>query len=534
MAKMTNAPSAAIEVKRSPRWARAERAEQYYDSQQYDGLYPWEARKPLKLRKPRIVVPLLKTTIKRLLSFTWGGSRFPSITIDHDAEDDATDDVGPVLDKESGEKLTKYARRFVKEAGLEYCIREASRKAVLTSSCAVILGVRDGGHFEWKIESGKHCTPTYATTGDRAAVDKLEIVYVIEKPEPTASGGYKIQSYWYRRVVDTMRDVTFQLVPYRAGTVPLPEQWIEDPENTVDHGFGFCPVYWLRIAPENNDDIDGSMLIDPELYSMIDRINYGLSSRDRAVEYFSDPQFLRIGVEQGERDKWARNPSAFWDVEKENDVKILEMKGNGQETTATHLKDLKAMWCEAIGVILDKAETIKGDISGVVLEYLYAPMIAVAADLRHDLGEQAFAGIINIAFRIVVSLAKRKETVLIKGTTQATKLMIAAQINDEWRPFGITIDWQPYFAPSATDVNMRVQSSIAAKEGGLITQRSATQYIQGPFSIEDLDGEIDQLETEKAAAQEDMIDMMHQTKGPPESAPTPKNKQGAQEKPGRS
>lgn len=519
-------------VGKSERWKTAALAERYYESKQYEGLWDWYAKKPLRLRKPRIIVPLFRTTINRLASFIWGGSRLPIVSVVPNPST-PDDDIGPVIEDEDAKQLSSFVQVLIEAGRLERCMIEVTKKALTTSSCAAILGVTSG-NIVYQVESGKHCTPTFSKSSPNV-VEKLEIVYHVEQDEPNAAGTITKKKYWYRRIVSSELDVTYNLVPYVKGRSPNWDLYGTDPEKTYKHGFGFCPVVWFRTIPTCDDPIDGRMVIDPELFSMVDRLNYGLSMRDRAMEFFSDPQWIRKGVSRGEREALAKTPGNVWDLEKDAEVSIVEMTGAGQDAVTEHLKDLRQRWCEAVGVVIDQNDNVRGDISGVVLEYLYAPMIALTSELRLDLGNDGYLVLINMLLRMTASIIERGEDLFVNGARAATKLMQAAQLGGPWQPFRMRIEWAPFFAPSATDIFQRVQATTTAVQGGLISGSTGTTAMQAVFPVKDLETEREAIEKEKAEQGELMSQMSGVSKAwQTRKAGTglPKGKQGS-EKPGK-
>lgn len=479
----------------SERWRAAKLAEAYYLSRQYDRLRPWSAGGALSTRRPREVVPLYKTSVDTLVRFTWGGSRFPRVVVGATTKEGVDrSEVGPLIDDEGARELMTFAVNLIKQSRLDRCALEYSRLACITGSAAVIIGTRNG-YLCYGIEPGYHCTPVFEED-DARCVSRLEVLYQFEREEqssPTTSGK---TLYWFKRTIDDVEDVIYKPVEVREGVDPV---FVRDPDKSVVHGLGFCPVRWVRVNPLSPNALDGQPVIDPALYPLLDRINYVYSQCSRAVEYTLDPQWVRKNVSPAAREELQKNPSKIWDIadESENkkaEIEMVEAKGTGSEAAIEHLKELTQRFYESVGIVLsamDKMST-RGNVSGVVLEYLHAPMISVASELRKDLGDDAFCDIVNTAMRVVMTQLEAGKDVWVQGARKAAKDIKAAQIDGPWLDLPIRLQWGRFFSPTAQDIGTTVQAAGLAR-GVLVSQEAATRLVSDYFSVTDIDSEVDQL-----------------------------------------
>lgn len=483
----------------SQRYRDATRGEQYYLSLQYEDLQPWTADAPLFERKPRIVVPLYRETVDQVVRFVWGRAAFPKTIVR--PTKDATKkqqrfDVGPVLDQEQAEAVTSFLDAVVDAAGLARMAKEMSNKALVGRSCAVVIGVA-GGYVTYHVEPGKHCTPTFDPKRP-GALKSLEIVYQHMKEETTFDGvGVRSALFWYRRTIDEQRDVTYQEIRVSSGVQP---KWVEDPEKTVEHKLGFCPVRWVMGFKDSSDQIDGAPLIDPSLYPMLDGVNYLTSKRQTAAEYGAEPQPWRSGMIDDEGGETKKSVQEIWDLDKEGSVGFLEAKGNGAATASETLKDLTRSFREACGVVKTDPEVASGKISGVVLELLYEPLIAVATDLRGDLGKDGYTGVLGLILRAICTVVARGEDVWIPGVTEAVDILASAQLRGVWLDPPMMIEWPPFFSDSPQDLLNRVQSANQAVQGRLLSEKSATRFLAPSFGVRDADAEGEQIEEESTEA----------------------------------
>jgi hypothetical protein len=385
-------------------------------------------------------------------------------------------------------------------------VGEYSRKALVTSSCAVLLSLK-GGRLCYYVEDGKHCTPTWREDNPRQ-VESLDICYQFERQEQIAgSQQSRTVKYWFRRIIDEQNDTVYNIVPV-TGAMPV---WTVDASKSTSHGLGFCPVVWVRTLPMSSDSIDGCPVIDPALYRLLDRVNYVYSLRGRSVEYNLDPQWVRKNVPIAQRQGLQKSAGKVWDLEDQKDapadIKLIEADGSGAVTASELLGDLRKRFSEAVRIVIADPDAASGrNISGVVLEYLHAPMIALASDLRKDLGDDALGDLINVALRMICVVKQRGEDVFIQGVSKAVKIMTTAQLGGPWLEFPVRLQWGRFFSPSGDEISMLVQSATAAKTAGLVSSAKATQMVADLFGVVDVGAELDTIDDEKQQAQQDALE----------------------------
>lgn len=476
-------------------------AELYYLSKQYDGKKAWEDKSvPLRERKPRIIVPIFRETVEAVDRFLWSGHRFPNAVVNATRGDDQADDddeIGPALNAEQAEQLTRFLAALIRNGRIPQAVREYTTSALKTTSAAVVVGVQ-AGYVNCYVHTGKDCTPTFDPKNPREVIE-LDVQYQYPKEEPIPGSIAKRDVlYWYRRTITTQRDICYQEVKVVAGQQP---QWIEDPEKSVDHGLGFCPVVWVRTFGDCTDPVDGKPLIDPALYPLLDAINYTVSQRQRAIEYGLDPQPYRKGVPLGEREELRKNPGQVWDLPDEAEVGFLEAQGTGTERANVHLDDLKAAFREAVGVVKMNPEVTSRNVSGVALSLLYAPLISLASDLRVDLGDEAYVSLLGMALRVVTTLVQDKGLdVWVPGVKKATATLKAAQLGGVWLNPPITLEWPAFFDETEQDKQFRVAYTNAAVQGKLVSAKTGTRQLAQVFSVEDPAAEQDAIDDEAEAA----------------------------------
>ena len=486
----------------SKRYRLAALAEKYHLGLQYEGLKDWYADAPMRERRPKILIPLFAEAVRDMGSFVWGGEKFPVArvvsTIDPNDPPDA-DEIGPLVDADTAGMLSSFLAKMVEAGELDRMAREFTDRALVSSSAGIVIGCQ-AGFLSWQVYAGKDCTPTWSKSHPRR-LERMEIVYRYPKEEPSPWGSYgKPVEYWYRRVIDEQRDVTYVEVPVKNGQ--MQPEWQEDPEKTVEHGLGWCPAHWVRTFPDSMDPIDGRMLVDPQLYPLLDDVNYIASQRSRAAAYSADPQLLRYGVPESQRENLAKSPGRVWDFPIEAKLDALELSGKGPEIATAHLEDFAQRFREAIGVVKSDPKTTAGNLSGVVLEFLHRPMISLAGTLRHDLGSRGYEAVLNMAMRLCADMVERGLTVWVPGVNRAARIIRSVQRGPVWLDFDLTLDWPPYFPLTQEEQAARVQTAMTANGAGLWSKRTAVQYVAAVGNIKDADAEIAAIDGDQAKAQE--------------------------------
>jgi hypothetical protein len=483
----------------SQRYQDASLAEMYCAGTQYDGLPgPDDTSVPIRQRRPRVIVPLLKEAVDEIIRFTWGGHNFPSLSIEATRSDDdveRADEIGPRLDKEQAEKLTRFVRAMMRSSQLAQAVKEASRKAAVGRSALLLLQCRNG-YLTTHTELGKHCTPTWDPDRPRR-LKSVDITYQHPKDVEVTPGTWKVLQYWYKRVIDEQRDIVYEEVLVVPGVKPT---WVEDKEKTVDHGLGFCPAVWFKPLSDDVNQIDGQPIVDPQLYPLIDDVNYTISQRSRSIKFITDPQPVVTGVDEDEGD-FAKNPGKPWYLPTGADAKYIEMTGVGAVRASEHATDLVERFRDAVHYVKANPETTSGNISGVVLEFLHAPMIALAADLRSDFGNNGLVIAVAVMLQMVVAIWDRGQAVWIQGVGEAVEILKAAQLSGVWLDPPVCIHWAPYFPETAGDKQTKVTYTTSAQQAGFISRSTATKHLASVFGVEDHEAEQDEVDEDEAEAQ---------------------------------
>jgi hypothetical protein len=510
----------------------------YFDSTQYDGkpdFFTGEKANgevvPLRERKPIIIYPLAKNAVQQVVRFCWGEGRFPKLKVEPVTAADAVGAVG--LDENEAAELSKGIAEIIKRWRVRSVMRQVMTTALARRSSCAVFSVRQGRvvidtpdpHVCWPVFQGGH------PDGDVAS---LTICYQTDMMVEDPKLGLTYKRVWFRRDYDETRIIEYKPVEVRAGQKP---DWRV--ESFVDHGFGFCPVVWFRNLPASSDALDGQSLYE-EMFDEFDALNFAYSQRHRGVHIFGVPQPWETGVadddgpeadgrraessaagfqkfpgvakKSGAMKASARRmaPDAMWSYQNDKaQVGLLEVSGAAFDTATKHVDDIRARCNEAMSVVLAGLDNAMGkgtEVTAKLLTLLYAPLLSLVDELRDACWwDDGLLKLLSMCMRILI--ATGGEGMLLPGAKKLADLAgrFVVETTDGrqmWMPPTITPIWGDYFTPSAAEVTADVTSAQLAKDSGLITAKTGTQFVAPHFGVEDVAAEVEAVASaaeEKAA-----------------------------------
>lgn len=427
----------ALRANTSPRYKRLEELEQWVAGTWYQarGLCNWwDDRDPLWDRAPCIVYPAAEIAIQSYVDLILGEKRFPQIT-SNPGEDSGEEETG------LGEDASGTLDRFIAEHHKLCRFRAHARSALAASmgcgTAVAIHGVRDGRPFADLIPA-KWGTPQFDVHGQPTA---LEIRYpYLEEYRMPSSGKWAVRAKLYRRVIDAAMDTTF--LPADANEAGREPEWQRDPQRTIPHGLGFCPVVWYPFmrgcVPVNV--IDGKA-IHATVTDEMRQHDIALSQKHRGA-LLSEGQIVEIGVdadhnptglgrmplvrstEQGgapsadnplrggyfdgatsTQNARKRGPTYPWRYpDPQTKVDWLAYPTSSLDAQDKNAKDLRTKLMELLGVVLLDHESMQGvrQLSGRFVESIRERQIDRADQYRDDLQEGFLMPSIQMQLRIAL------------------------------------------------------------------------------------------------------------------------------------
>ena len=289
----------------SPRYYRIDNLERWFDGNAYEGKWPWlnesEKAPPLLERAPCIVYPIAQSAALSNIDLILGEGRFPILTTNPGeddtawAEEDGEDSTNAGLNQEDSQFFDRFLNEIYRSSRFRSIAREALLQAHRSGTVCTLFGTRQGAPFAENIPA-KWCEPKFDNFG---AVMKLVVQYpYYEQYRDQNRGAWKLRVMIYRREIDETLDATMK--PQEAQKDGALGPWVKDPEKTVAHGFGFCPVQWWKFMRFTDEAgrIDGHAFHEGILDEM-HALDMALSQRQRAAMYAGDPLITETGVDPG-------------------------------------------------------------------------------------------------------------------------------------------------------------------------------------------------------------------------------------------
>lgn len=521
----------------TPRYWRINGLEALYEGHRYEGRPSfWDGSVPLRERAPVVQAQLCRVVVQRVATLVFGDRSFPALTV-------GAESYRTKLNDDERERLQALVAQIVETAHLSRVMRSVLVEGLKCSSaCAVAQMVEGIPCIE--LLPVKWCTPTLDRRG---RVTRL----VVEYKHPVEGG----QWCWYRREIDGESDRTWAPVEVVEGKRP---DWSKiAPADTVR--LPFCPVVWCRNLPRaTSTDIDGVALCEG-LEDELEALDFELSQLFRNALYNGEPQMVRTGVDRDDtsplgavgRTAEAPAPSGFswinsilpramrsggggpatqkapgkvWDLAAGSDAKLLESTGAGARIIGDAVKELRRVILDASGVVLADPQTLgSGDLSARALTLMHAPMLDLADNLRVDYGD-ALLEIVSHMLRLM--LAVESDGVLLPAWDGARSVVARFLVGGRWMAPPIALAWGPYFEASSGDVQATIAAASQASGGRpVVSLRTAVAMAAKVTGVEDVDAEVDALESdEKAAADRaaSMVAPLTEARAePPQQPPQP-------------
>jgi hypothetical protein len=531
----------AFEANTSPRFRYIDNLERWVEGRQYEGLKDWfDEAVSLWERAPCIVYLLTKGSIDSKKDLVVGEGHFPAITSSPD-EDDEDFDKELGLGEDASRILDRFIQKAIEQSKLDKVLRDTIEQAQGSSSAVLLFGAREGRLFA-ETTKAKWCEPTF---DKQRRCTRLEIRYPYLDPYKE-NGRWKVRTKIYRRVIDETEDATyFPVDAQESGKDPKPDDWRKNPELTVAHGLGICPVIWYAfmrgVSTVNN--IDGNAVHDGK-EDEIRALDQALSQRHRAVMFGADPQWTEHGVVPGynpcstparvaiqssvkggdigpnnprtgsflepgsQLPARKKGPGQVWQYPDPNTkVEMHCLPGDAVKATMDHAGDLRIKLCELLAYVPLDPESIKGirAISGKALTALRKREINRCNSIRDDFGDECIIPGVLMLLRIARILAARGAGALrIPGLKKVMPILQKFEKDDP----DLRLVWGSYEDEDPEDEANTVNTTDVALKGGFITRRMAVQKVKQIFGIENVDQALETLEEEKQEAMEQEQELM--------------------------
>lgn len=434
----------------------------YYENRQYDHLQPWQDKcdfdgnhMSIYERKPSINAGLATIVCQRVASKLVGKSHFPSFKVEGD------------------DNTNEYLRFILKASNLQYNLLEPVRRMGAAGSCLVRYYFVEG-KIQIEHYLSKYCYPVFNSVGE---LESVTIRYVTQIDDETNEKGEPVYRWFQLKLTETS-DIEYNNPLYKEKEAPRFSVVSE-----VTHSLGFVQAEWLRIAKVNGQ-VDGPSLIYDGL-DFFDSINYSLSQSDKAVAYNQDPQLLLNKIDEESVASLIKSAAKGWNLGSEGDARFLEAGMSGVETALEFRDKVKLAMTDLTRVaLMDPDKMVAHATSGKALEILSGPFVDLIQEIQSPVEESIK--------NILVKMAVTNLVIIQRGGQPAVTIPLGFAPSS----LIVTVTWPPIFPMTMEDLQKKVAIAVSASSGNIISRETATRYIAKEFGVEDIEDEINKVNTQ--------------------------------------
>lgn len=501
------------------RFRSLDKQESYFRATQDNGkVYDWDGNiqgaagvpikagwvVPHRLRKPSTRYDMAKLIVLRLTSMVFGQDRFPEVRIegDSDAED--------------------YIRTLCTEARLPVRMAEARNLGGATGTACLSFGFREGKP-RIQVHNPKHVLVTRWRDYDERR--PAEVLKAYSSPRQVWNDAEKrivTKHFWTVYHWSEQVEVVWRDIPEAVANTPMWSAW---PSQSVIHGYGFCPFYWIQNRPcseeqDGEGDYDG-------LEGTLDELNRLLSATTKGTIANVDPTLVI------KEDPTANTGQVFKGSDHaifaKNGAEYLELKGTAVQTAERQLERIRTYVLDVAGVVMADPEKLAGAAqSAKALEILYQPMLANCDILREQYGEHGVKRILLDMLRVARTFLTAAPKTLADGTEVRSAVILPPRVETETDPESgeetvtitertpgmsenVSLNWRPYFAATWDDI-VKATTGMKNANGGkaTVSQRTSVQAIAPLVGVKDIDAEMALIKEEEEAAMQQAQDAFAQ------------------------
>lgn len=459
------------------------------------GYYDAGATFPVKFRRPSTPYHLRKVIVDRFSGLLFSDRKHPTIRVEGDsvAED--------------------YVRTLAEVSRMWPAMIQARTYGGAMGTVAVGFQFVDGKPVI-EVHDPRWLVPEFV---DRHALKLKSIekryMFPVDERDPE-TGAWVQRPYWYRRIIDTERDILFEAVPVED------DEPIWTIEREVVHGFGFCPVVWAQNLPVQ-DDIDG----DPDCMGIDDiceQIDALLSQANQGILASCDPTLKIItNAELSDVRKGSKNALK---LPEGSDANYMEISGQGIKSALDMITHLRTMALEVAQCVLDQPTDTHSRRTATEIEKVYASMIAKADVLREQYGERLVKPLLEMmvdGIRTIETPRPMDGQIVRQVVKLPPKIVSNPDLSVHREPrrlpqdehVAINLNWGPYFDPSLDDAFKAVQAATTAKLGGMLDFEHAVSFVAPYFLAEDARGMARKVQQEHEASKRDVDSTLMESLG---------------------
>lgn len=351
-----------------------------------------------------------------------------------------------------------------------------------------------------EVKQAQYCTPRFNKFQELTTLTEHYLVQgyeMLARQMSVTIKGDEVEpglKYWFIKHTDTQEEciyypieehdwnpITGHIDPKIDVRVPYP--FSDDVANPVLHNLGFVPAVWIENLTGGKFP-DGLSTFEPALDNFIE-IDYIESQNGRGIKYNAAPQLMLKGDLRAEAEgdptgpiaRNARNVIRMAADEKGmdgmsastgHDAKLLETNGASAAASQAFASGLKHTSFEQICFARKDLESIKGTMSGKVVELIDEDFLDLIQELKLQYGTYGY-------LLLVKKLCKA-------ARLAGYELMLDAsdKIVD-----GLTLDFPPLYLPDAQEINFLitafVQATATQEEGPPTAEGKKTMVAKIPL-----------------------------------------------------
>jgi len=500
-----------VEISEGARFFALDRCESYlHAAQDFAKKYDWDGklivdrasplqpgwRVPMADRRPCVRYDVARVIVDRFTALLFGTDRFPELSVQDDPE--AEEFIRWLADE------SRIQQRFVQARSLGGAVGSVAMSFSFVN-----------GKPRAEVHNAKHCRVLEWT--DRGDFRPKRMLKAYKYPKQVFDPKAKklvVVDYYYARYWDDSVEVVWDPIPVADAILPDWKNRVKS--RSVVHNFGFCPAYWVQNRPCDEDE-DGFSDFHG-LFENFDEINRLMSAATRAVKANSDPTLVvKTSPAHNEGHIKKGQDAAIF---AEGGADYLIVPPGAVDAIFKTMNEIVKGTLDVAAVVLVNPDDITGQLSSLTLRMLFAPMLAQADVYREQYGEMGLKRILRDMLRASrhIGLAPPVFEVSPDGTKlieSRAGLLVPPRIEraedgtitrhprTPGESDAISLNWNPYFSPTWTDIKAATEAAQLANGGKpLISQKTSIASVQTLYGVSDVDAELLQIHEDAERAVE--------------------------------
>ena len=326
------------------------------------------------------------------------------------------------------------------------------------------------------------------------------------------TGVWREEKFWYRRIITTKTDCLWK--PCLVGDGTEEPKW-SDPatiEQSIDHDLGFVPIEWIQNIEVTND-IDG----DPDChgcFDYFDRIGELDSQTHKGAVRNADP--TAVVASDGTLNKVTLGSDEAVKLEKGGTLTYLESAGTAVEMAAKEADRLERKALRVAECVLpDEEGSDSGPVTATEINKRTSAMHAKASRMRQQYGNKGLVPLMEKLIKAARMLGQATIGTDAAGQPSIVRRAIilppkidgekkSAYVLDEDENGQIDLQWPPFSSPSPEETTQVATATVALRNAGIISARTATRKVAPHYDIEDVDAEVLQAKKDAPAGPVDL------------------------------